>query len=107
MTATGLCFVAMECGENMEYKPCGDPCMPSCSDIKGENCGDLGACGEGCFCKSGHVFDGKKCIPQSSCGCQIESLGIFINVRHLRSMQVVRDIECTKNILMSCCYSLE
>lgn len=64
----------------MEYRPCGDPCLPSCADPRGQNCGDLGPCTEGCFCKSGYVFDGKKCIPKSSCGCMIDSLGIFINV---------------------------
>lgn len=71
----------MKCGENMEYKPCGDPCLPTCADRAGENCGDLGPCSEGCFCKKGFVYDGKsECIPESDCGCEVPSLGIYINV---------------------------
>lgn len=73
-------FCPMECPENMEYKPCGDPCLPSCMDLEGENCGDLGPCQEGCFCQSGFVFDGEICISSDSCGCEVPDIGIFINV---------------------------
>lgn len=75
----------MECdGKNMEYKPCGDPCMPTCSDREAANCGDLGPCGEGCFCKKGFVFDGEKdCISEDTCGCEVPELGIYINVCHV------------------------
>jgi hypothetical protein len=41
----------------MEYKSCGNPCFPPCGDQAGKNCGDLGDCIEGCFCRSGFVFD--------------------------------------------------
>ena len=69
-------------GENMEYKACGDPCIPTCSDRDGANCGDLGPCSEGCFCKKGFVHDGKEdCIPATDCGCVVEDIGIYINVR--------------------------
>lgn len=69
----------------MEYQACGDPCYPTCSDRAGQNCGDLGPCGEGCFCKRGFVFDGKEdCIPESDCGCEVPDLGIYINVSGLQ-----------------------
>ncbi|ELT91217.1 hypothetical protein CAPTEDRAFT_77232, partial [Capitella teleta] len=48
---------APDCGENMEFKPCGDACVPTCSDKTGENCGNLGPCTEGCFCKEGFVYN--------------------------------------------------
>jgi hypothetical protein len=75
-------FCPMKCeGENTEYQACGDPCFPSCSDREGANCGDLGPCTEGCFCKKGFVFDGTKdCIPTSSCGCEVKAIGVYINV---------------------------
>ena len=75
------CYTAMECGENMEYQPCGDACLPTCADRDGSTCGDLGPCGEGCFCKTGFVFDGQdSCIKDTNCGCVVPALGIYINV---------------------------
>merc|ERR1711976_198495 len=71
----------IDCGENMEYKACGAPCVPTCTDLKGEECGDLGACTEGCFCKEGFVFDNEgKCIEEEECGCLHEEQGVYINV---------------------------
>ncbi|ELU10221.1 hypothetical protein CAPTEDRAFT_141748, partial [Capitella teleta] len=75
-------FCPMECGEGMEYKPCGNICMPTCSDRKGVNCGDTDGCEEGCFCKEGMVFDGVgTCFSEVECGCQLPDQGnVYINV---------------------------
>ena len=73
----------MRCGEVMEYKPCGNICMPTCSDPEGKNCGDTGGCEEGCFCKEGMVYDGlNTCYADDQCGCKVpDQNNVFINVR--------------------------
>ena len=65
----------------MEFKACGEPCVPTCTDLEGDDCGNLGACTEGCFCKEGFVFnqDGA-CIREEECGCLVPDEGIYINV---------------------------
>jgi len=73
-------FCPLECAENMEYQACGDPCLPTCTDTAGENCGDLGPCTEVCFCVSGYVYDGEKCIDSSNCGCLVPDFGFMVNV---------------------------
>ena len=73
----------MRCGEVMEYKPCGNICMPTCSDPEGKNCGDTGGCEEGCFCKEGMVYDGlNTCYADDQCGCKVpDQNNVYINVR--------------------------
>lgn len=73
---------APECPEGMEFKACGDACVPTCTDPEGENCGNLGPCTEGCFCKDGLVFnqDGK-CVEPDECGCKVPGEDIVIPVR--------------------------
>ncbi|ELT96344.1 hypothetical protein CAPTEDRAFT_168416 [Capitella teleta] len=98
---------APDCGENMEFKPCGDACVPTCSDKTGENCGNLGPCTEGCFCKEGFVYnqDGA-CIKEEQCGCQVPGEDIFIPVgesyvnddctEKCACLEEQGDLECTE-----------
>ena len=79
----------MTCGANMEYKACADPCVPTCSDEKAENCGDLGPCTEGCFCKDGYVFDNAgKCIETEKCGCLYKEQGVYVKVKNNQYLSV-------------------
>ena len=66
----------------MEYKPCGNICLPTCSDLDGTGCGDMEGCEEGCFCKEGMVFDGVgKCFAKEKCGCEVpDQNGVYVNV---------------------------
>lgn len=72
--------VPVKCGDGMEFKECGDTCMPTCTDPKGNNCADA-PCEEGCFCKDGLVYDGVgTCHSPDECGCQVPGSSDRINV---------------------------
>jgi hypothetical protein len=97
-----------DCGENMEYKACGDACVPTCSDQDGENCGALGPCTEGCFCKDGFVYDQNgNCIEPKECGCKVPGEDIYIQVgesyitegcdEKCACLEEGGDLECTKH----------
>uniref|UniRef100_A0A668A5K6 Zonadhesin, like n=1 Tax=Myripristis murdjan TaxID=586833 RepID=A0A668A5K6_9TELE len=45
---------------------CGPACIPSCMEPF-FNC--TGSCIDGCFCKPGYVFKGRRCVPLEKCGC--------------------------------------
>lgn len=70
-----------ECGDGMVFKECGDACVPTCTDATGENCGNLGPCTEGCFCKDGLVYnqDGA-CVEPDDCGCKLPGTDIVIPI---------------------------
>ncbi|ELU10327.1 hypothetical protein CAPTEDRAFT_158152 [Capitella teleta] len=99
----------MKCGEGMEYKACGNICLPTCSDPKGVNCGDTDGCEEGCFCKEGMVFDGVgSCYSSNKCGCKVPDQGdVYINVgvsyitedcgQHCACEKAGGDLVCTNN----------
>jgi len=68
----------------MEFKECGNPCLPTCSDPEGMNCGRIEHCEEGCFCKEGMIFDGEgKCLAAAQCGCEVPEQNVYVNVRYL------------------------
>ncbi|XP_029931628.1 zonadhesin, like [Myripristis murdjan] len=54
------------CPPNAQYIECGPACIPSCMEPF-FNC--TGSCIDGCFCKPGYVFKGRRCVPLEKCGC--------------------------------------
>nr|XP_033779282.1 zonadhesin-like [Geotrypetes seraphini] len=61
-------FCPLNCPPDSHYESCGSACPASCTDLAAPNNCDL-PCLEGCYCDSGFVFSGDKCVPFSQCGC--------------------------------------
>uniref|UniRef100_H9GN41 VWFD domain-containing protein n=1 Tax=Anolis carolinensis TaxID=28377 RepID=H9GN41_ANOCA len=58
----------LSCPPNSHYEICGPACPATChSHFTGKRCD--APCTEGCFCDSGFVLSGDKCVPLTECGC--------------------------------------
>ena len=79
---------ALQCGEHMEYKDCGNVCEPTCADPEGNDCQLIGICEEGCFCKEGFVASNEACVPLEECGCT-DADGNYYEVRKKRNYQAL------------------
>ncbi|XP_008115273.2 IgGFc-binding protein isoform X2 [Anolis carolinensis] len=59
---------SLSCPPNSHYEICGPACPATChSHFTGKRCD--APCTEGCFCDSGFVLSGDKCVPLTECGC--------------------------------------
>ncbi|XP_069057921.1 IgGFc-binding protein-like [Pleurodeles waltl] len=68
------------CPMNMHYELCGNGCPLTCFGLSAPvGCG--APCTEGCFCNSGFILSGDKCVPIAQCGCVYKE-------RYYRSGQV-------------------
>lgn len=64
---------ALKCPSGSKYDPCGTACpQPSCQNPAGSGSECDKPCVEGCFCDSGLVLSGDKCVPVDECGCTDE-----------------------------------
>ncbi|XP_030044013.1 zonadhesin [Microcaecilia unicolor] len=61
-------FCPLNCPPDSHYESYGIACPASCTDLAAPNNCDLPNL-EGCYCDSGFVFSGDKCVPFSQCGC--------------------------------------
>ncbi|XP_069057919.1 IgGFc-binding protein-like [Pleurodeles waltl] len=62
-------FCSPSCPLNMHYEICGNGCPVTCSGLS-EPTGCNALCTEGCFCNSGFLLSGGKCVPVAQCGCE-------------------------------------
>ncbi|KAJ7304149.1 hypothetical protein JRQ81_011678 [Phrynocephalus forsythii] len=61
-------FCAFHCPQDAHYELCGSACPASCHSLSdAETCKAL--CVEGCFCDSGFILSGNRCVPLADCGC--------------------------------------
>ncbi|KAJ7304150.1 hypothetical protein JRQ81_011679 [Phrynocephalus forsythii] len=61
-------FCSIPCPQNSHYELCGTGCPATCQDLSTpESC--EASCTEGCFCDSGFVLSGDRCVPLEACGC--------------------------------------
>ena len=60
-------LAAMTCENGMVYKRCGSSCDSTCSNPN-PVCANS-KCVDGCFCVSGYVKEGNRCIRQAECPC--------------------------------------
>ncbi|XP_078511515.1 IgGFc-binding protein-like [Lissotriton helveticus] len=61
-------FCYPNCPEKSHYELCGRGCPDTCYGLAPPTgCDELGT--EGCFCDSGYILSGEKCVPIADCGC--------------------------------------
>uniref|UniRef100_A0A8C5F079 VWFD domain-containing protein n=1 Tax=Gopherus evgoodei TaxID=1825980 RepID=A0A8C5F079_9SAUR len=58
----------LPCPENSHYELCGSGCPATCHGLSAPNGCDT-PCAEGCFCDSGFLLSGDRCVPIAQCGC--------------------------------------
>ncbi|XP_068097892.1 IgGFc-binding protein-like [Hyperolius riggenbachi] len=59
---------APSCPSNSHYELCGPGCHATCSSqTSSSDCQK--SCTEGCYCDTGFILSGDKCVPISNCGC--------------------------------------
>ncbi|XP_041798261.1 IgGFc-binding protein-like [Chelmon rostratus] len=63
--ATGCAY---QCPQFSHYSHCANACSSLCPEIsQAVQC--PGDCEEGCQCNTGHLYDGRACVPAEQCGC--------------------------------------
>lgn len=69
----------MTCGKNQVFKVQTE-CPKTCLNPDGNyDCGPF-ELNEDCYCDSDFVLINGECLPKTNCGCQIDNLGIILNV---------------------------
>ncbi|XP_030398777.1 IgGFc-binding protein-like [Gopherus evgoodei] len=61
-------FCSATCPRNSHYELCGSGCPATCHGLSAPNGCDT-PCAEGCFCDSGFLLSGDRCVPIAQCGC--------------------------------------
>ncbi|XP_069057214.1 IgGFc-binding protein-like [Pleurodeles waltl] len=61
-------FCYPKCPEKSHYELCGSGCPGTCYGLAPPTGCDE-PCTEGCFCDSGYLLSGDKCVPIADCGC--------------------------------------
>ncbi|XP_075046976.1 IgGFc-binding protein-like [Mixophyes fleayi] len=61
-------FCPPSCPPNSHYALCENACHVTCRDLSSP-AGCNSPCKEGCYCDSGFILSGDKCVPIAQCGC--------------------------------------
>ncbi|XP_075046975.1 IgGFc-binding protein-like [Mixophyes fleayi] len=61
-------FCPPSCPPNSHYALCENACPVTCRDLSSPT-GCNSPCKEGCYCDSGFILSGDKCVPIAQCGC--------------------------------------
>ncbi|XP_044847500.1 IgGFc-binding protein-like [Mauremys mutica] len=61
-------FCSLTCPRNSHYEFCGSSCPATCHRPSApDSCEE--PCVEGCFCDTGFILSGDRCVPITQCGC--------------------------------------
>ena len=90
-----FCFFAgPNCDVGKEYQSCGTEentrsCYNKTTDIEGTD----SICRPGCYCKSGLIMDGDKCIEPEQCGCLYNDFYYSVSIKknYLRDNCIVSE----------------
>ncbi|XP_063168375.1 IgGFc-binding protein-like [Candoia aspera] len=64
-------FCSLSCPPHSHYELCGNGCPSTCHNFASSTFCDA-PCTEGCFCDSGFLLNGDRCVPIAECGCMHE-----------------------------------
>ncbi|XP_029432085.1 IgGFc-binding protein-like [Rhinatrema bivittatum] len=94
-------FCSPTCPSNTHYELCGNGCPATCYGLSSpENCN--APCSEGCFCDSGLILSGDKCVPNTDCGCVYNDTYYTKGDIFYPNGQCVEQCQCNENGTVAC-----
>lgn len=82
-------FTAYQCPQFSHYSHCANACSSLCPEIsQAVQC--PGDCEEGCQCNTGHLYDGRACVPAEQCGCAQDGRRFKVSIEHCFVFSLIR-----------------